>query len=173
MRIARMIASLFLAAFLLLLPCLLLIDHAVPVFGYSFHAVLTGSMTPTLEAGDIAIVRHCRPEDVQVGDVIMFAAAYYPPVSVPSRVRQVITELNGEQGVWLDVIGDWSNTSEPIIISEKNLIGKVTGRIPGIGLVVGFMRTPLGTIMMLLVCWAAAVVIVLPVLRKRRGHGHT
>jgi len=162
MRIARMIASLFLAAFLLLLPCLLLIDHAVPVFGYSFHVINTASMYPEITMNDVVIVRRCETEKVQDRDIVML---YINPYYLLRRAVQ-ITELDGE--VWLAAKGNWSSSPEPEIISDQNLLGKVTGRLPGLGLAIGFMRTGLGTILMLLFCWAAAVVIVLPMLRKRR-----
>jgi len=171
MRIARMIASLFLAAFLLLLPCLLLIDHAVPVFGYSFHVVQTGAMIPEIMVNDVVIVRRCKPEDVQLHDIIVYTRSYYyPPVAMPGRVMQVITELYGEQGFWFAAFGNQSNITpehwEPF--PAKQIIGKVTGRLPGMGVAIGFMRTGLGTLITLLVCWAAAAMIVVPVLRKRR-----
>ena len=166
MRIARILLSLLLALFLLLLPCVLLIDHAVPVFGYSFHVVLTGSMELTLSYEDVAIVQQTKPEDVQAGDVIMYA--YYPPIAIPSRVQRVITEQDGEQGIRFDVRSDWGDPPEPVIISEQNLIGKVTGRLPRLGIAIGFMRSPLGTFITLLFCWASALVIVLPAVRARK-----
>jgi len=162
MRFTKKLLSLLLAVFLLLLPCLLLIDYAVPVFGYSFHVVLTGSMDPTIICGDVAIVRQCKPEDVQDGDVIML---YISPFYLPRRAVQ-ITELNGE--VWLAAKGDWSSSHEPVIISDQNLIGKVTGRLPRLGIAIGFMRTPLCMYIILLFCLAAALVIILPAFRTRR-----
>jgi len=166
MRITRIILSLLMTIFLLLLPCLLLIDHAVPVFGYSFHVVNTGSMEPTLRVGDAAIVWRCKPEDVQPGDVILYA--YYPPIAIPSRVQRIIAEQNGAQGFWFDVRADWSDPPEPAIISGQDLIGKVTGRLPGLGRAVRFMQSPLGTYMTFLVCFAAALTIILPAVRARR-----
>ena len=173
MRILRIILSVLLAGFLLLLPCLLIIDYAMPMFGYSFHVIITGSMEPTIRLDDLVIARHCKPEDVQVGDIIMFNTKphYFSPLTiVPRRVVQMNTELYGEQGLWLLARDDRSDPQEPEIITAQNLIGKVVGRLPRLGLVVMFMRfSYLGALAILLFCWSAAVVIMLPVFRMRRS----
>ena len=173
MHFLKKLFTLLLALFLILLPCLLLIDHAMPIFGYSFHVVQTGSMEPEIHVDDVAIVRQCKPEDIRVDDIIAYLAPnYYPPITLTHRVRQVITELDGEQGFWVVAYGDSQSDIRPEHhqpISAQNIIGKVAGSIPRLSRAVAFMRSSQGTLITLLCCWLSALVIVLPVVRKRRG----
>lgn len=42
------------------------------VLGYQMYIVLSGSMSPAIETGSIAVVKPVAPESIQVGDVITF-----------------------------------------------------------------------------------------------------
>ncbi|MEG1710310.1 MAG: signal peptidase I [Clostridia bacterium] len=42
------------------------------LFGYTFHLVVTDSMTPEIAVGDLVIAKECRREDVKIGDDIVF-----------------------------------------------------------------------------------------------------
>jgi len=159
---------------------LLFIDHAVPVFGYSFHLIQTASMSPEIDVDDIAIVRRCKPEDVQVSDIIVYWNYSNSPVIVTNRVVEIITEITTEigdnlQGLWFVAIGNYGNITPEMRqpFSAKQVIGKVTGTFPRMGLLFVFMRSSWGTLITLLFCLASALVIVLPVFRARRGRERT
>lgn len=42
------------------------------VFGYHVFRVSSGSMTPTLEIGDVILVKECSPEDIHLGDIVTY-----------------------------------------------------------------------------------------------------
>ena len=103
------------------------------VFGYSFYLQASGVMSPFIELNDIVIVRHCSLEDVQVRDVIAVDTGNSAWGSRTTRFYGIITELDGESGLWFTERSDGqSNTLIPPVPAEQ-FIGKVFGRIPGIG----------------------------------------
>lgn len=46
--------------------------EAPNVFGYQIFRVSSGSMTPTLEIGDVILVKRTPPEDIKNGDIITY-----------------------------------------------------------------------------------------------------
>jgi signal peptidase I len=57
------------------------------VLGYSLSFVLTPSMEPTIDAGDLILSRSVKPEDLEVGDIITFRADI--PVGNSTREESV------------------------------------------------------------------------------------
>jgi len=102
---------------LMLGTSVVLSTHTKTLFGYRFLNVLTDSMRPTFNKGDMIIVRLCAPENVHVGDIITFAMDEEKAVTLSHRVVDILTELDGEQGLWFLTRGDaYSNdfNSTPI-----------------------------------------------------------
>lgn len=66
----------FLLAVVLILQIVLAIkDQRQPsVFGYSLSFVLTPSMEPAIDAGDLILSRNVDPSDLEVGDIVTFEA---------------------------------------------------------------------------------------------------
>lgn len=67
----------FLLAVVLILQIVLAIkDQRQPsVFGYSLSFVLTPSMEPAIDAGDLILSRDVDPSDLKVGDIVTFEAS--------------------------------------------------------------------------------------------------
>jgi len=61
--------------------------------------------------------------------------------------------------------GDANNTEDTEAVKAEDIVGKVVLVIPKIGAVIGFIRTPLGMMLLLFICVA---MIELPVIFERR-----
>jgi len=105
------------------------------------------SMEPTLEPGDLLLVKAISIEEVRVGppphgDII----AFYQPGSrskiIVHRAVDLVRTPDGE--VYVRTKGDNVDTYDPWLVSEEHLIGKVVGRVPLLGYLVEFGRTPPG-----------------------------
>ena len=70
-------AVLFAAALTLLIVSLIArSDPNASIFGYRFYRIAdTGSMVPTLNAGEIAIAKVTDPDELKVGDIISFVSS--------------------------------------------------------------------------------------------------
>jgi signal peptidase I len=116
---------------------MLLIWFNLGLFGVQPFLVSGVSMRPTLYAGDIVIIKTVEPEEVAVGDVILYQLSQG---KVLHRVIE-IQEENGQiqyitQGDGLSVIDD--------PVSETQLQGKMIASIPKIGWITIGIRRVLG-----------------------------
>ena len=100
---------------------------AVGIFPIVPIAIATGSMSPNINTGDVAIIRKCNPNDVIVGDVIQYQMEGY---TVVHRIVEK-TQSNGE--VTFITKGDNNDSPDFDPVSQEQLIGKVIYKIKHIG----------------------------------------
>ena len=135
---------------ILVINCTLIVksftsDDVPNVAGTLPLIVLTDSMYPIIESGDLIICHTEEPENIQVGDVI----AFFDPASngsaiVTHRVIEV-TQKDGKTA-WRTK-GDNNNTEDRLSVTEDKLVAVYEGtRIPGAGNVALFMQTTPGLI---------------------------
>ena len=135
---------------ILVINCILIVksftSEEVPsVAGTLPLIVLTDSMYPLIESGDLIICHTAEPEEIQTGDVI----AFFDPAGngssiVTHRVIEV-TELNG-QAAWRTK-GDNNNTEDRLLVTGEKLVAVYEGtRLAGFGNVALFMQTTPGLI---------------------------
>ena len=90
-------------------------DSIFKAVGFRTYSILSGSMEPEINTGDLAIVKSVDAEDVKVGDIITFK---YEGKVVTHRV----VEKNEEGFI---TKGDNNNTNDTEIVRGEDLIGKV------------------------------------------------
>ena len=131
----------------LIINCILIVksytSEEVPdVGGYLPLIVLTDSMYPVIESGDLIICHTAEPEDIQVGDVIAF---FDPAGNGSSIVTHRVLEVT-EDG-WRTK-GDNNNTEDRLTVKPDDLVARYDGtRIAGAGNVALFMQTTPGLIL--------------------------
>lgn len=129
-----------------------LVGNKLPTpFGYGAAVVLSGSMEPEFSKGDLIIVK----EDTQYAerDIVVFQ-------SIDSLIVHRIIEIDGET---VTTQGDANDTAdEPINVSL--IKGKVLFHIPYAGNVVSFLKTPVGTVLVLI---AAIALVEIPRRREK------
>ena len=156
---------------ILVINCILIVksftSEEVPdVAGTLPLIVLTDSMYPVIESGDLIICHTAEPEDIKVGDVI----AFFDPASnnsaiVTHRVLEVIEE---DGRISWKTKGDNNNTEDRLPVYEDKLVAVYEGtRIPGAGNVALFMQTTPG----LIVCVVCPILLLVgyDMIRRRDG----
>lgn len=95
---------------------------AIPsVFGYSPVIVLSGSMSPAFEAGDMILLQKADPATLQVGDVVCY-------MEEESAVTHRIVEIQEADGQPLFVTkGDANNAEDLVPVTAGQIQGKYTG----------------------------------------------
>lgn len=139
-------------------------DEVPSVGGIFPMIVLTDSMYPMIESGDLIICHTADPKNIQLNDVItFFDPSGNGTTTVTHRVIEVIEE---DGGIKWRTKGDNNNTEDQILVSEKHLVGIYQSRIPGAGNVAMFMQTTPG----LIICVVLPIVLLVgfDVLRRRR-----
>ena len=120
-------------------------DEVPNISGTTPLIVLTDSMYPVIESGDLIICEGAEAEEIQVGDII----AFFDPAGngttiVTHRVIEVVEE-NG-QLAWRTK-GDNNNTEDRLPVAADKLVAVYEGtRIPGFGNVALFMQSTPGLI---------------------------
>jgi signal peptidase I len=100
------------------------------------------SMYPALIAGDVILVEGVKPEDVRVGDVIIFSRSYSANPII-HRVIQIVELGDGRRA--FRTKGDYNPIPDTPLVGEESLLGRWTGlKVQLIGLPVIAVMEPLG-----------------------------
>ena len=140
-------------------------ENEVPSLGGYFPMiVLTDSMYPEIESGDLIICHTVDPDSVNAGDVITFFDPSGNGISVVTHRVLEITDNNGTRSFITK--GDNNNVEDAAPVMADDLIGTYQLRIPGAGNVAMFMQTTPGLI--LCVGCPIILILVLDFLRRRK-----
>jgi signal peptidase len=120
-------------------------DEVPSVGGYLPLIVLTDSMYPNIQSGDLIICRTADPETVEVGDVISF---FDPTGEGTGVVTHRVKSIVSEDGVLaFRTQGDANNMEDDATVPAENFVGIYRSRIAGAGNVAMFMQTSTGLIL--------------------------
>ncbi|OPX61815.1 MAG: hypothetical protein A4E29_00694 [Methanomassiliicoccales archaeon PtaB.Bin134] len=129
----RHIGSVAVAAFL----ALALAGSLAPAFGWRLDVVRSGSMSPAMNVGDLAVTSPERPEDLALGDVACFRT------SDGTHVCHRIMTIDGPNST-IVTKGDANEEADPYAVAFGDVEGKVAFTVPYLGHVVSFLQGPLG-----------------------------
>ena len=127
--------------------CLLAL--APVVLGWRPYTVLTGSMRPNIQPGDVVMDRPMKISDADVGDVITFSDPSRNGVLVTHRIRSI---TRGPVQTDVETRGDANNASERWTIKTTDPVGRVVYVIPKVGFVANTIRRhPAGILLLVVV----------------------
>jgi signal peptidase I len=109
--------------------------------------VLTGSMRPGIQPGDVEILRSEPANELRVGQIV----AFHPPNDHFTVTHRVIA-LTRSHGLWITTKGDANNVSDPwgkVRIMDSN-VWVVKGVVPKVGFLSVWVRTPLPHLILVL-----------------------
>jgi len=113
-------------------------NDPVPKFlGISPLIVLSGSMQPAINPGDIVVIREQPAQRYQLGDVATYLDGH------TAFTHRII----GQEADGFVLKGDNNNVADDIVPPER-FLGKVVLRIPKAGLAVLFFKTPIGMVLL-------------------------
>ena len=115
-------------------------------FEYKNFIVLTGSMKPTINSGDIVIVKEINNvKDIKENDIISFKIK-------GSVVTHRVKEVYKEKGEYYFITkGDANSGTDTELINKKDLEGKYCFKIPFLGNIILFLQKPIGIIFIFIV----------------------
>ena len=97
------------------------------LLGFQPSIVASGSMQPNLNIGDITIIVHTKPNNINIGDVIQYRTTEEP------IIHRVIDKYTEADQTWFITKGDANNAPDPKPVNEQQIIGKATLTIPKLG----------------------------------------
>jgi signal peptidase len=118
----------------------------VPVaFGLHPMTVLTGSMRPTIQPGDMVVDQSISPSQIRVGDIVTFRDPHGTR-TITHRVREVSIS---EGQARVTTRGDANDTVEKWQVPLTGSVGRVTYQVPKIGYPVTWSHTRNGRLAMI------------------------
>ena len=119
-----------------------LVGNPMPMpFGYGWAVVLSGSMEPSIQVGDLIIVSENAP--YAVGDTVVYQNG-------SMLVVHRVTAIDGDM---ITAKGDANDTADRPI--NRNAVkGAVVAVVPKVGILVNLAKTPAGTIALIAAAFA-------------------
>jgi signal peptidase len=115
-----------------------------PWFGVRTDIVLSGSMEPAIGTGSVIITRPVAPEDIQIGDIILFTSR-----SGASIITHRVIGIEQTPELQFITKGDANRDRDPTPIPARQVIGTLFLAIPYLGYLVTSLRTPLGILFLI------------------------
>jgi signal peptidase I len=127
---------------------------------WRFATVLTGSMRPDIQPGDVEILVPEATSGIRVGQIV----AFHPPHSAVTVTHRVIA-VQHHHGVWITTKGDANNVRDPwgpvhIIGSSVWVVHHV---VPHLGYLSMWVKSPIPHLILLIV---VVLLVCLGTLRK-------
>ena len=104
---------------------------APAVFHVLYVVVLSGSMTPAMPVGSLAVVRATDPAEVAIGDAITFSSQGDAEVLITHRVMEVMDGRSGSPR--FRTKGDANEEDDSYLVPAKGVKGVVLATIPYLG----------------------------------------
>ncbi|MDS0292809.1 signal peptidase I [Halogeometricum luteum] len=128
--------------------------YAVPQLAGASHSyvVLSDSMSPAIDAGDVVFVADRPVAEIGEGDVITFESVDLAAGSGSSLVTHrvaAVVEDGGERA--FRTKGDANEEADPELVPADDVVGAVSFHLPYVGYVVAFAGTRLGSLLFLVV----------------------
>ena len=127
-------------------------NNVANLAGFTPMTVLTDSMSPTFNSGDLILIKKCDPATLQVGDIVTFHTIIENEYALNTH-RIVEIESQSATRVY-HTKGDNVSVEDPRSITGSDIVGKYLGRVPYLGHVMQFLSSSIGFL----------IVIVLPLL---------
>lgn len=126
----------------------------VSIFGYSNLKIISGSMEPKIQIGDMIIIK--KSNTYEVNDIVTYREEDY-------FVTHRIVEID-ENGITTK--GDNNNKVDNDTITNEDIVGKVVLIIPGLGNIISTFNNPLVLVIIFIV--GVVVVTLIPSNKKSK-----
>ncbi|MGL4106842.1 signal peptidase I [Clostridium sp. LP20] len=130
-------------------------------FGYKFFVILTGSMSPTIEPGDLIVVKDLPKDEIKVDDIITFGK------TTDSITTHRVKEVRAEDRIKFITQGDANNIQDPAPVFEENVQGSVVKIIPRVGGTVKYIQENILMIMIIILILILAGIAIKEIIKNK------
>lgn len=98
------------------------------ILGIKIFTVITGSMIPVYDIGDILIVKDVQPEEIKVDDDIVYVGekGTYRNKTITHRVQEIKQKEDGNYSIITKGVANLARDPE---INQTQVLGKVIGQV--------------------------------------------
>jgi signal peptidase I len=116
--------------------------HQSSIWGFKIMTVLTGSMAPDIQPGDVIVVKRITPENAQVKDVITYRNSKNTLIT-----HRIVGRVEKENQLFFQTKGDANNVNDEGLVASNQLVGSLLFHIPKAGYVANFIKSPMGIVL--------------------------
>ncbi|MBR3613876.1 MAG: signal peptidase I [Clostridia bacterium] len=120
-------------------------DKTPSFFGIKSYVIISGSMQPELEIGDIVIVKDSL-EQLKEGDIISFRR---DNLIITHRITEIMFLSDGSKQY--KTKGDFNNVEDIEIVKDEQIEGKVVNTISNLGNILLFLKKSTTIILVLVI----------------------
>ena len=128
----------------------------VRIFGFTPYSILSPSMTPEYQVGDLVYVKSVNPEKIQTGDVITFVAN-----DDLLLVTHRVDEINRENSL-IYTKGDTNQERDAVPVHYENVVGVVKFSLPKLGYISNYFSSPSGRYAGIAIIFVLILLFILP-----------
>jgi signal peptidase I len=114
-------------------------------FGGRALSVMSGSMSPAIETGDVVVSRGVPPLEIRRGDVITFRDPTDSERLITHRVKEI--QITGGEARFVTK-GDANNSAERWAVAADGEVGLVVYRLPKLGYALAWLGHPLAKLLL-------------------------
>lgn len=115
------------------------------VAGIKTFVIISGSMEPYLEIGDIVIIKKCEQSEIKEGDIISFRSG---ESIITHRVNKILRE---NSNIRYETKGDNNNISDKNYVKYEDVEGIMVQKIPRLGNVILLLKNKVVIIAILII----------------------
>ena len=120
-------------------------EQNIDFFGFKAYVVLTGSMQPNINIGDVVIEKEKPINEIKVGDIITFK-----PMGQDATVtHRIVAKTEYENKTIFKTKGDNNNAQDPDSVEIKDIQGVMLFKISKLGKIITGLLTGTGFIIMM------------------------
>ena len=119
------------------------------IAGFTPLVVLSDSMAPTFNAGDLIIIKACDPSKLVEGDIITFHTIIENAYALNTHRINSIDDSNGYRTYTTK--GDNNAIADTRMISDGDIVGKYVTRLPILGRIIHFLSSATGFLLVIVV----------------------
>ncbi len=112
---------------------------------YRIYSVSSESMTPTIKANSLILVRSLK--EYKVGDIVTIKTTE----STKTITHRIVNQINKNQKIIFETKGDANKSKDLENLDRENIIGKVFFVVPYLGLPIIYSKTPQGLIFLIII----------------------
>ena len=122
-------------------------SHVANLAGFTPLSVVSDSMAPTFQAGDLILIRSCDPASLKEGDIVTFHTIINNEFALNTHR---IAEIQGQADARSYVTkGDNNDIADIHMITDGDIVGKYVARLPHFGRVVEFLSSSMGFLLVI------------------------
>lgn len=148
--VINLIIVLLVISFLLIVCLQRFTNNKISFFDYRMFTVVTGSMEPKYNIGDILIAKETDPSEIKIGDSISYLAKS-DEIRGNVVTHEVVNITKDENGRYLFHSKGLTNLIEDPVVHEEQLFGVVVYKTKLLSFVKKIVSTDIGMILFIII----------------------